>query len=142
MGLTKFGRKSTGNTKPQRIKIGYSRQFISALAFFERVNIGDMTIAIHIKEKIIKRKHKKNSNPLFIYREPLKNILAKTRLRAIPVRPRKVLAKTLPIIMLVNLEGQQNKFSSVPAYLSLSMSPAEEKHMELHKLVRPLPKIT
>jgi len=122
--------------------MGYSIQFISALAFFESVNMGDITSAMQINEKIINAKHNKNKNPFLIYIELLKNILVKITLRNMPFNPKKVLAITFPIIITENLVGLQNRFSRVPIYLSLSISPAEEKQIELHKLVSPLPKTT
>jgi hypothetical protein len=96
------------------MNIGYSRQFIRALAFFESVNIGEITKAMHTKENIISKKHIQNKKPCLIYRVLLKNTFVNNKLRAIPLRPRKVFANTLPNTMVVNLEGQQNKFSRVP----------------------------
>jgi hypothetical protein len=103
-----------GNTKPHRINIGYSRQFIKARAFLERVNMGAISKATDIKENIIKMKLIKNRNSCLIYKEPLKSILVNIRLNIVPVKPKKVFAKTFPKIIVVNFEGLETKFSKVP----------------------------
>ena len=109
-----MGRISTGNINPLNMKTGYSMQFISALAFFERVNIGAITRAIHTKEKIIREKLKMNRGQFLIYSDSLKNNFVNIKLKAMPLSPKKVLAKTFPKTIVVNFEGLQNMFSRVP----------------------------
>ena len=103
-----------GNTNPHKINIGYSRQFIRALAFLDRVNIGAITKAIHTKEIIIKIKLIENRKPCLTYKELLKKILVDIKLRPIPLNPRVVLARTFPKTIFVNLEGLDIRFSKVP----------------------------
>jgi hypothetical protein len=127
---------------PLKMNTGYSIQFISALAFFERVNTGAITSAMQTNENIIREKLNKKKDQCLIYSDSLKNSFVNIKLKAIPLNPKKVFAKTFPKTIVVNFAGLQNIFSRVPIYRSLSISPADEKQMELQRLQRPLPKIT